>query len=120
MIADAESNQAEDMRIRQEVDARNALDAVVYQVERQLATLGDQVPVHEKARAEMLVADARQALKESAPVDRLRSLTSELQQVNHGLAASRSPGGRSAEDGAGGPSRDAGSDDVIDADFTVS
>ncbi len=120
MIADAERNQAEDTRIRQEVDARNELDAVTYQVERELATLGDQVPVHEKARAEMLVADARQALKESAAVDRLRSLTSELQQVHHALSASRSPGGRPPEGGATGQSPDAGSDDVIDADFTVS
>ena len=120
MIADAERNQAEDTRIRQEVDARNELDAVAYQVERQLATLGDQVPVHEKARAEMLVADARQALKEPAPMDRLRSLTSELQQVYQALSAGRSPGGRPPEDGATGQSPDAGSDDVIDADFTVS
>ena len=102
MIADAERNQAEDTRIRQEVDARNELDAVTYQVERELSTLGDQVPVHEKARAEMLVADARQALKESAAVDRLRTLTSELQQVYHALSATRSPGGRPPEGGATG------------------
>ena len=115
MIADAERNQAEDTRIRQEVDARNELDAVAYQVERRLSTLGDQVPVHEKARAEMLVADARQALKESAPMDRLRTLTSELQQVYHALSTTRPTG-----DEAGERSPDAGSDDVIDADFTVS
>ena len=61
---------------------------MAYQVERRLSTLGDQVPVHEKARAEMLVGDARQALKESAPMDRLRTLTSELQQVYHALSTS--------------------------------
>ena len=115
MIADAERNRAEDTRIRQEVDARNELDAVAYQVERRLSTLGDQVPVHEKARAEMLVGDARQALKESAPMDRLRTLRSELQQVYHALSTTRPTG-----DEAGERSPDAGSDDVIDADFTVS
>ena len=115
MIADAERNRAEDARIRQEVDARNELDAVAYQVERRLSTLGDQVPVHEKARAEMLVGDARQALKESAAMDRLRTLTSELQQVYHALSTTRPTG-----DEAGERSPDAGSDDVIDADFTVS
>ena len=61
MVADAERHRAEDARLRAEVDARNELDSVAYQVERRLAELGDQVPVHEKARAEMLVADARQA-----------------------------------------------------------
>ena len=54
MIADAEAHRAEDARIRAEVDARNELDAVVHQVERRLTELGDQVPVHEKARAENL------------------------------------------------------------------
>ena len=61
--------------------------------------------VHEKARAEMLVADARQALKESAPLDRLRSLTGELQQVYHALAAA----GRRAAEAAGGDGSSGGS-----------
>jgi len=102
--------------VRQQVDARNELDAVAYQVERRLAELGDSVPMHEKARAEALVADARQAVKDEAPLDRLRSLTSELQQVFHGLGASGGPGGPSGPS-AGTPRSD---DDVIDADFTVS
>jgi molecular chaperone DnaK len=113
MIADSERYRTEDARLRQEVDARNELDAAAHQVERQLRALGDRVPVHEKARADMLVADARQAVKESAPLDRLRSLTGELQQIYHALAAVQ-PGG----DSSPGPS--AGDDDVIDADFTVS
>ena len=81
------------------------------------ASSATQVPVHERARAEMLVADARQAVKEQAPLDRVRSLTAELQQVFHGLGASRAAGEARRRDGAG---RRRGDDDVIDADFTVS
>ncbi|HKE53116.1 MAG TPA: molecular chaperone DnaK [Actinomycetes bacterium] len=116
MVADAEQHRGEDARLRQEVDARNELDAVAYQVERQLRELGDQVAAHDKARAEMLVADARQAVKDNAPLDRVRSLTAELQQLYHGLAASR------PQDQGTGQSSDRGpdDDDVIDADFTVS
>jgi molecular chaperone DnaK len=114
MIADAEAHHAEDARLRAEVDARNELDAVVNQVERRLNELGQQVPVHEKARAENLVADARKAIEEQAPLDRLRSLSAELQQVFHGLGASRATGGPASTESA-----DAGDDDVIDADFTV-
>jgi molecular chaperone DnaK len=114
MIADAEAHQAEDARLRAEVDARNELDAVVNQVERRLSELGQQVPVHEKARAENLVADARKAIEEQAPLDRLRSLSAELQQVFHSLGASRAAGGPASTESA-----DAGDDDVIDADFTV-
>ncbi|MET0459931.1 MAG: molecular chaperone DnaK [Ilumatobacteraceae bacterium] len=113
MIADAEAHRAEDARIRSEVDARNELDAVVNQVERRLSELGDQVPVHEKARAENLVEDARKAIQDQAPLDRLRTLSAELQQVFYGLganqAAQSAPSASEADD-----------DDVIDADFTVS
>ena len=118
MVADAERHRGEDARLRQEVDARNELDAVAYQVERRLAELGDRVPVHERARAEMLVADARQAVKEEAPLDRLRSLTTELQQVYHGLGAA--PPGRRRRRPRTGRAGHGGDDDVIDADFTVS
>ena len=52
MIADAERHRDEDRRLRELTDARNALDAAAYQVERLLAERGDAVPVHEKARAE--------------------------------------------------------------------
>jgi len=112
MIADAERHRDEDLRVRELTDARNALDTAAYQVERLLAERGDSVAVHEKARAENLVADARQALKEDAPLTRLRELTGELQQVYHGLGAASGP--------QGGPSGtpQGGGDDVIDAEFT--
>jgi molecular chaperone DnaK len=116
MVADAEHHRAEDARLRSEIDARNELDAVAYQVERQLNELGDQVPLHDKARAEGLVADARRAVSEQAPVDRVRALTGELQQMYHGLGASR-PGDVGSPPGPA--PRDGGADDVIDADFTV-
>jgi molecular chaperone DnaK len=110
MVADAEQHRTEDTRLREEVDARNELDAVAYQVDRRLSELADTVAVHEKARAETLVADARQAVKEGAGIDRVRPLTQELQQVYQSLLASRpeQPQEPKADD-----------DDVIDADFTV-
>ena len=117
MVADAERHRAEDARIREEIDARNELDAVAYQVERRLEELGDRAPAHERSRAEMLITDARQAVKDQAPLGRVRSLTSELQQVYQSLAATRPPeGGGQPGPGAGS----GGDDDVIDADFTVS
>jgi len=112
MIADAERHRDEDRRLRELTDARNTLDAAAYQVERQLADLGDSVPVHEKARADTLVADARQALKDNAPLDRLRDLATELQQVYHSLGATTS----APQDQSSAPRGD--DDDVIDAEFT--
>ncbi|MER7519253.1 molecular chaperone DnaK [Streptomyces sp. NPDC126499] len=128
MVQEAERNRAEDARIRELVEARNELDSVAYQVERRLGELGDSVAVHDKARAESLIADARQAVKEEAPLDRVRSLTADLQQMLHGLAATAGPVGGPGPGGPGpgGPGPGApgprgtgsgGGDDVIDAEF---
>ncbi|HEX7992572.1 MAG TPA: molecular chaperone DnaK, partial [Streptosporangiaceae bacterium] len=95
--------------------------------EHLLTERGDAVPVHEKARAQTLVADARQALKEDAPADRLRSLTLELQQVYQSLSAAGAappPGGQSPQGGQSQPGgqpggQQGGDDDVIDAEFTA-
>jgi molecular chaperone DnaK len=116
MIHDAEVHRAEDARIREQVDARNELDSRAHQVERRLQELGEQVATHERARAEMLVSDAREAVKSDSPLDRVRSLTSELQQIYQALGTTR-PGENGAQDGSVGTTDH---DDVIDADFTVS
>jgi molecular chaperone DnaK len=126
MIADAEQHRDEDRRLRELTDARNELDGAAYAVEHLLAERGDAVPVHEKARADTLVADARQALKEDAPADRLKSLTLELQQVYQSLSAAAAappPGGQGPQDQQGEPGQPGGQpgddDDVIDAEFTA-
>ncbi|MCU7730805.1 molecular chaperone DnaK [Actinoplanes sp. KI2] len=126
MVQDAERHRDEDARLREMIDARNTLDSAAYQVERRLAELGDAVPVHEKGRAEMLINDARQAIKDDAPLDRLRSLTAELQQVYQSLGVGGGSDGGGASAGAGSASSQSdpggqGSqdDDVIDAEFTT-
>jgi molecular chaperone DnaK len=130
MVKDAEQHRDEDRRLREVTDARNELDAAAYAVEHLLSERGDSLPVHEKATAEQLAADARQALAEDTPADRLRVLTAELQQVYQGLiAAGAVPpqggqpdgtgGGQAgATPGQGGAAGGGGDDDVIDAEFT--
>jgi molecular chaperone DnaK len=118
MISEAEANRETDKRLREEIDARNELDQVAYQVEQQLSVLGEAAPAHERMRAEQLIADARQAVKDQAPLDRVRSLTAELQGIYHGLQAAAAADGN----GSRSPHGDAqvqDEDDVIDADFTV-
>src|SRR6266545_2838778 len=123
MVAEAERNREEDARVRQLIDARNELDGVAYQVSRTLEELGERAPSHERARAEMLVGDARQAIKEEAPLERLRPLTGELQQLLQALRARAGGPGGGPQGPEGGPApgqegRRPGDDDVIDADFT--
>ncbi|MGW4720282.1 molecular chaperone DnaK [Nocardia sp. NPDC004260] len=116
MLAEAERNRAEDEALRKAVDARNALDSVAYQVERRLAELGDSAPPHEKARAEMLIADARKAVEDNAPPEKVEPLTSELQQLLYGLAPVQSGGGDGHQAG-GGDTASSDDDDVVDAEF---
>ncbi|HEY9469662.1 MAG TPA: molecular chaperone DnaK [Propionibacteriaceae bacterium] len=122
MVSDAEAHSSEDAALRAEVDARNELDTVAYQVRRTLDDNAGMVPEHERARADLLLNDARTALEEQADIDRLRALAGELHQMLQSLAASARAGG-TAEAGAGtsqGPRTEPGddSDDVIDAEFT--
>ena len=121
MVADAQAHSEEDRRRREEVEARNTADSIAYQVERQIRDLGDGVPLNEKARAEQLIAEIRELVKNnSSDVARLRQLAGDLQQVAHGLA-SAAAGGQTGSSGAqpGGPggARPGGGDDVIDAEF---
>jgi molecular chaperone DnaK len=136
MVAEADRNRAEDQRLRQAIDARNELDSAAYQVERRLTELGDQAAGNEAARARMLIDEARQAIKEEAPIDRIRALTSDLQQVlqslNAAATAAGGPGAGAAGAGAAGAGAPRGApsnagpaaggtadtDDVIDADYT--
>jgi molecular chaperone DnaK len=117
MIAEAERNRAEDVRLRQQIDARNELDSTVHQVERLLQTSGDAVAVNDRARAESMVSEARQALQDDAPIDRLRQLTTDLQQMYYALQSATYA--RQAPDQSDSGATDADDDDVIDADFTT-
>jgi molecular chaperone DnaK len=116
MVAAAQSHSDEDRRRREEIEARNTADSMAYQVERQIAELGDRVPINEKARAEQLINEIRELVKnQSTDVSRLRQLTGDLQQAGYGLSSAAYSQATSASATGGGPS--GGSDDVIDAEF---
>jgi molecular chaperone DnaK len=120
MVSDAAQHSEEDRRRREEIDARNELDSLAYRVEQLVSELGDRLPVNEKARAEQLVADARQAISEQAGLDRVRPMIADLEQMVHALPASASqPAGATAGGGDGdGGSAAADDDEVVDAEFT--
>jgi molecular chaperone DnaK len=116
MVREAEQHAEEDRRRRQEIDARNELDSLAYTVDQLVQQLSDRLPVHEKARAEQLVADARQAIAEQAGLDRVRPLISDLQQLAQSLptSAAAAAGGNGGGE-AGAADED---EDVVDAEFS--
>jgi molecular chaperone DnaK len=124
MINDAQAHASEDKARRELVEARNTADSLAYSVERSIKEMGDRVPAHERARAESLISEIRNALKdESTTLDRLRQLTGDLQQLSHSLAnaaysqasAAGAGTGGSSSSGSGGGGAD---DEVIDAEYT--
>jgi molecular chaperone DnaK len=119
MISEAESHRNEDVQNRERIDTLNELDAVAYRVERTVNELGDAVPAHDKARAELLIGQARDAVSNQAEVATARELISELQQLQAALSASAASAA-TAGAGAGqqaGASSDADDEDIVDADF---
>jgi molecular chaperone DnaK len=121
MLREAEENAAEDRRRREEIDARNELDALAYQVERVLQESSDRLPVNEKARAEDAVARARAAIEREAGLDEVRPLISDLQQLAQSLPAAAQSASSSAPSGNGAGSAEETADDedeVVDAEFT--
>ena len=117
MVADAQAHSGEDRQRREEVEARNSADSLAYQVERQIRDLGERVALNDKARAEQLIGEIRELVKSnSGDVARLRQLSSDLQQVAHGLSGSADTRGEGGGDEGGGR-RSGGDDDVIDAEF---
>ncbi|WP_431843049.1 molecular chaperone DnaK [Calidifontibacter indicus] len=111
MVKEAEQHRADDQALRQAVDARNELDSAAYQVERVLRELGDAAPEHERARAELLITQAREAVQNNVGEQEAKERTGELLQVAQSLAAARANASHAEQ-----PAQD-DEDDVVDAEF---
>jgi molecular chaperone DnaK len=115
MVREAEQHRSDDERLRRAVESRNELDGAAYQVQRMLDERGEQVPEHERARAEMLVQQARDAVKDpDADQARLQGLTEDLRQVAYGLSGPA----RQQQQQEGQQRPPSADEDVVDADFT--
>jgi molecular chaperone DnaK len=62
MVQDAESHAEEDRRRREEADARNNADSLVYSVERSLKGINGKVDASERARIEEALENTKEAL----------------------------------------------------------
>jgi molecular chaperone DnaK len=124
MMRDAESHSADDARKREEIEARNRLDGLVYQMEKTLADNRDKVGAV-ASDVESAIAEAKKALAEGG-VEKLNDAFNQLQSASHKLAEALyqqapSPGAEPSSDqasAAGASSSGGGADDnVIDAEY---
>ncbi len=123
MVREAQAHAEEDKRFKEEADARNNLDALAYQLERTIKEHGDKLDPKDKGEAEHLIDQAKKAVKENAPLEKVRSLTSDLQQMTSRISSAlyQAAGGEQQASGQQPPQDDGGKggkdDDVIDAEF---
>jgi len=128
---EAELHASEDKQARETIEARNNLDNLLYQVEKQVKDLGDKLPASAKAEADTLVKDGRAILaNQNADADTLKreldSVQGKLQAIFAQAAQSAGPQNAGQQDaGPQGdrPDVDAEAkpkdDNVVDADFEV-
>ncbi len=124
MVSDAQSHTEEDKKRREEIEARNRADTLVYTTEKTLSENKDKLSASDVEATEKALESARQALQEGK-VEAIEAATADLTKASHKLAealyrqaSAGAPGaGPAAEpppgDGGGGKGSDG---DVIDAE----
>jgi molecular chaperone DnaK len=129
MAKDAEAHAAEDRRKKEEIDARNQADSLVYSVEKMLKEHRSKISEADAKEVEAALEETRSAMKEGG-VDRINQARDRLQTASHKLAEAMyratsqagggagtgQPGGSGAS-GAGTSGDGAKKDNVVDAEF---
>ncbi|HEU5402141.1 MAG TPA: molecular chaperone DnaK, partial [Terriglobales bacterium] len=85
MAKEADAHSEEDKKKREEIEAKNQLDGMVYQVEKMLREHGDKISGSERGDVENAVADAKKAL-EGGELSAMNSARERLQAASHKLA----------------------------------
>ena len=125
---EAEIHAAEDKVLRETAEARNKLDAYVFQIEKQIKEAGDKIPAPQKTEMENLLADAKKVLDDkSSTLEAINAQVSKIESIMQAAQqfAQQQAGAANASAGAGTPppQDDAagkkGGKGAVDADFEV-
>jgi len=140
MVREAEQHAEEDAQRREQIEARNRADSLVYATEKGIKDYGEKVSAEDKETIERVLGELKEALK-GEDVERIKTLSQELEQASYKMAEAMYAGTQSGAAGAGidpehgtaedmgdaaggpaGPGPGAGArsgrgDDVVDAEF---
>jgi molecular chaperone DnaK len=86
MAKEADAHAAEDKEQREQIEARNALDSMVYNIEKMLKESGEKVAAADKTDVEAALADAKKTLEGSPSTSELKSANERLTKASHKLA----------------------------------
>jgi molecular chaperone DnaK len=127
MVKDAEKNAAADKTAREAIDARNRLDSMTYEVEKNVKEWGDKVSPDIKSRIDSAIERARKALR-GDDMDEIRSAQEELSRVfseaGQSFYQQQAQSSQGEPQGAptGTPEGDGAApkaDDVVEADYEI-
>jgi molecular chaperone DnaK len=132
MMREAESHASEDVKKREEVESRNRLDGLVWQIEKTFNENKEKLDGATQTQVETAIADSKKALEEGG-VDRMNNAFNDLQTASHKLAEALYQGGGAGATGGGeqanaagasstgstggGATAGGGEDNVIDAEY---
>ena len=130
MVREAEEHAEEDRVRREETEARNTAEQLVYSTEKFLADSADKIPADSRGEVDAALADLKAALKDGSGVSaaditaKATKLSEESQKLGTAMyaaasAASAAESSDGAQPGTGQPtpgSTGAADDDVVDAE----
>jgi molecular chaperone DnaK len=125
LVKDAEAHAEEDRKRREEIETKNQLDTLVYQVEKMLNENRDKISGSDVQNLESAISEARKAM-EQGDLDNLKKATENLTKASHkmaeamysqqGAAGAGGAQGSAQQPGGGQQSSDSSKDDVIEAE----
>ena len=125
MVQDAEAHSEEDKGKREEVESRNRLDQLVWQVEKDSKEWIDRLEESQKQRLDEAVESAKTALKSGEPADisdaleKLSQAYSAAGQSLYEEAQAQSEGEAAGDEEAEASDATEGDEDVVEADYEI-
>jgi molecular chaperone DnaK len=117
-VKDAESHASEDKQRREEIDVKNQLDSLVYNVEKMLNENRDKISGPDVSNLESTISEARKAMEQGG-VDNMKKATENLTKASHKLAEvmyqNAGPGAQQQQQQQP-PSSGSPKDDVVEAE----
>jgi molecular chaperone DnaK len=124
MVNEAEEHAEEDEKRRQEVEARNKLDSLVYQTEKNLEDWKEALDEDGKKAIETALEGGRKALKEgdhdaiTAATEAIQKTAQEAAQKMYAKAGAQ-PGADGGPEGARGEPAEGEEEEVVEADYEI-
>jgi len=122
MARDAESHSVDDRKKRDEIEARNRADAMMYNVEKMLKEHREKISESDAKAVEVAVDDLKKAMAEGG-LDKITAATDKLTTASHKLAeamyksSTPPPSANGTAPGAGPDASAPPKDNVVDAEF---